>query len=362
MTSKSAAQWLAEGLERLELAWTADTASQLEEDRREALAAFDEAHALSPTDVTIARHRADTLLALGDWSGALDALVGLRALGVVDARLLEAAARCHRALGALEAAVDEATASLALQPDNLALAAQRADDLLALGRFGAAREAFVQVLSDGAVQASLRLAARIGYARALEGLGEDASDAWFALVSEEEERVTGGFAERRFVDALASSDALVVALRVWLGSVDESAVRLRRVADVLLLASRSAEALPVARRLVEVAPADAHAWHLLGEVLAQARRFDEAIDAFETALDVRPDFSGASARLAVVREQSGRPVERWRLMGTDTFAREDFVIGVFDSKRAALRALKAKEAAPWAGDEALRDTYWVEPA
>jgi tetratricopeptide (TPR) repeat protein len=273
-------------------------------------------------------------------------------------------ARCHRNLGALPAAVDEAQAALAAKPDNVELVAQRANDLLALGRFHEAREAFVQVLSDGAVTGSRRVDARVGFARALEGLGEDASDAWFSLVNDEEDAVTGGFAARDFVDALAQSEALAGALEVWLGAVDESAVRLRRVGDVLLRARRSAQAVRVAQRLVAVAPADAQAWHLLGEALAQAGQLDEAIDAFEAALDVWPEFLGASARLNAVRAQRGRPAERWRLMGTDTFAREDYLIDVFDSKRAALRALRlleAREAAAPTMDEVLRDRRWIEP-
>ncbi|MDX2012411.1 MAG: tetratricopeptide repeat protein [Myxococcaceae bacterium] len=362
MSPKTAEAWVKEGLEHLELAHGADSASQLQDDYRRALEAFEQALVLAPGNVDVARHRAKTLLALDEWAEALDALVELRARGDGGAWLHEAVARCHRARGELVQAVDEATLALQLQPGHLELAASRAHDLLALARFAEAREAFIQLLSDSASQGSTRLGARIGYARALEGLGEDASDAWFALVSEEENQVTGGFAERGFVEALASSDSLLSALEVWLASVDASATRLRRVGDVLLRARRSTRAVTVAQRLVAVAPRDAHAWHLLGEALAQAGRVDESLDAFETALDVWPDFLGAAARLAVVRRQSGRPVERWRLMGTDTFAREDFVLGVFDSKRAALRALKVKEAAPWVGDEALRDTYWVEPA
>jgi tetratricopeptide (TPR) repeat protein len=365
MRQKTAADWLAEGLDNLGLAWSADSESQLEADRRRALEAFEQGLALAPDDVTLARHRAEVLLAMGDWAEALDALVGLRARGVEDAALHEAVARCHRNLGALPAAIDEAKAALAAKPDNVELVAQRANDLLALGRFHEAREAFVQVLSDGAVTGVRRVDARVGFARALAGLGEDASDAWFSLVNDEEAAVTGGFAARAFVDALATSEALAGAFEVWLGAVEESAVRLRRVGDVLLRARRSAQAVRVAQRLVAVAPEDAHAWHLLGEALAQAGQLDEAIDAFETALDVWPEFLGAKARLGAVRAQRGRPAERWRLMGRDTFSTEAFVIDVFDSKRGAqraLQALEAREAAAAVMDDGVHAQRWIEPA
>ena len=52
----------------------------------------------------------------------------------------------------------------------------------------------------------------------------------------------------------------------------------------------------------------------------------------------------------------------WKVMGRDTFAREDFVAGEFASEEAARAWVRAKEAAiEKTQDEGVRDEYWVVP-
>ena len=53
---------------------------------------------------------------------------------------------------------------------------------------------------------------------------------------------------------------------------------------------------------------------------------------------------------------------KWRVMGRDTFAREDFVAAEFATEEAAHDFLRAKEAAiAKTQDQGLRDEYWILP-
>lgn len=53
---------------------------------------------------------------------------------------------------------------------------------------------------------------------------------------------------------------------------------------------------------------------------------------------------------------------KWKVMGRDTFAREDFVAGEFTTEQAAREWVQAREAAlEKSQDEGLRDEYWVVP-
>ena len=51
---------------------------------------------------------------------------------------------------------------------------------------------------------------------------------------------------------------------------------------------------------------------------------------------------------------------KWRVMGRDTFAREDFVAAEFATQKEAEEYVRAKEAAvEKTQDEALRDEFWI---
>ena len=53
---------------------------------------------------------------------------------------------------------------------------------------------------------------------------------------------------------------------------------------------------------------------------------------------------------------------KWRVMGRDTFAREDFVVAKFATKQEAEEYVRTKDAAAQkVQDEGLRDEYWIEP-
>jgi hypothetical protein len=53
---------------------------------------------------------------------------------------------------------------------------------------------------------------------------------------------------------------------------------------------------------------------------------------------------------------------KWKVMGRDTFARQDFFVGEFPSEQAAREWVQAREAAnEKTQDEGIRDEYWVVP-
>lgn len=52
----------------------------------------------------------------------------------------------------------------------------------------------------------------------------------------------------------------------------------------------------------------------------------------------------------------------WKVMGRDTFAREDFVVGEFPSKAEAEARIAELEARAASRGEALRERYWLVPA
>ena len=57
-----------------------------------------------------------------------------------------------------------------------------------------------------------------------------------------------------------------------------------------------------------------------------------------------------------------KSARKWKVMGRDTFAREDFIAGEFASEEAAHDFIRAKEAAiAKTQDPGLRDEYWIQP-
>lgn len=72
------------------------------------------------------------------------------------------------------------------------------------------------------------------------------------------------------------------------------------------LLGRHDEAISALRRHVEVAPLKANAWDSLGLALHWAGNYDEALDAYARALELRPDFDVARYHRAAVHVQLGR--------------------------------------------------------
>lgn len=60
---------------------------------------------------------------------------------------------------------------------------------------------------------------------------------------------------------------------------------------------------------------------------------------------------------------ASRKAGKWKVMGRDTFAREDFVAALFDTEKEAQDFVRSKEASlEKTQDEGVRDEYWILPA
>jgi hypothetical protein len=82
-----------------------------------------------------------------------------------------------------------------------------------------------------------------------------------------------------------------------------------------------------------------------------------------------PGYLAASGRLKVLLDgiaalntDSKRKGGNWKVMGRDTFSREDYLVGEFATEEDARKRMRESESrAAKTQDEALRDTYWIVP-
>ena len=57
-----------------------------------------------------------------------------------------------------------------------------------------------------------------------------------------------------------------------------------------------------------------------------------------------------------------KSARKWKVMGRDTFAREDFVAALFDTEKEAHDFVRSKEIkVEKTQDEGVRDEYWILP-
>lgn len=84
---------------------------------------------------------------------------------------------------------------------------------------------------------------------------------------------------------------------------------------------------------------------------------------FDWNLDIELDADAdlpAFVEPLVARSTARQPIVRWKVMGEDTFARETYVIGSYETEAAAKAAVAEREARhQLTQDEALRDTLWI---
>ena len=212
-----------------------------------------------------------------------------------------------------------------------------------------------------------RLKARLSRAGALARLGRrgEAVTAYREAIEEGEE----GLHCPAFYDALRNLEAARAAYHEHVQRKPKDPGTWRSAGHAFLCAGRIQESLEAYETMIRLAPDDAEGWQGKAEALVQSGRREESLSAFRQALSIRPDFSAASARLRVVLEEidaSKRTRDarrgKWKVMGRDTFAREDYFVGAFETEEEARKCLRDSEAKVEATqDEALRDTYWIMP-
>lgn len=305
-TPRTANDWFEEGLAALQLAWSADTQSDLHADLERAVAAFDEALSLEPGHLRALRERAKVLVRLGRHEEAVDGLVAL-SQGVPDdePQFNLLVAEAFAKLGRHEASLQASEAVLRRVPSMLEALVLRAEALSALRRDALAVDAWDKALADTSFSKGLRgPRARLERAMALERLGrDDAFTAFLTTFVETAGHLHGPLAPALFHEVLKKSaiarDAFQRSLEGGAGGAESLWLR---GGNVWLSAQRPVEALVAFERQLVLTPRSAQAWHGKAEALAMDDRLEEAIAAWEQALALWPDFLGAKARLKVVRE------------------------------------------------------------
>jgi tetratricopeptide (TPR) repeat protein len=306
MSARTAQDWYDDGRAALELSWTADTQSDLQDDYRRALAAFEQCLALDPSHAAAQRDRAHVLAKLGRHDEAIDGLVAAAHAGGAGLELLVQAASSSLELGRAEATLSLADQALARDPAHLHALALRAEALSLLGRDADAIEAWDRALADTSFRSRFPVArARCLRARSVERLGRpDAFATWLGLFVDEARTVQWPGCPALVLDALQTS---ALAREAFTRSLEQGAggsdfVWLRG-GHVWLRARRPDEALAASERQLSLTPRSFDAWVNKAEALAAAGRLEDAIAAFEHAVSLNPTHLGAPARLKAVRAQ-----------------------------------------------------------
>ncbi len=307
MSAKTAAQWLDEGLEALELSRSADSISELRGARESAVGAFTQALVLEPALLPALLHRAFTLAELEEHETALDAFVAALEVAPSNVALRFGAVESMVALKKYAPALDACETVVKLQPDHRSATFLRARLLSWLERDTeavAAWDALLPTLKDGGPGSAA--VARMMRACSLARLGRaDATTAFREVFDDGGDRFSVGFRGNPVAEALRLYEPARAAFQAF--TSENRATRLAMAAEAWLAAGRPVEALETARQQVEANPSDSRSWFHLAEVHAAAGRVAEALAAYDQSLALEPGFLGAKARRKVVAEGGQEP-------------------------------------------------------
>jgi tetratricopeptide (TPR) repeat protein len=297
-STEKASDWLANGLVHIALGRY-----------EEALAAFEHALMLRPTDVALWHHKANALIELGHYEEAQAARARAselaKTLAAADiqrekGRELELSGRYEEALAAYEQA-------LVLNPDDVTTWVYKGLALAQLGRYEEALTAFDRALvlspddADAWYCKGLALdylgryeEALTAFERTIE-LRPDHADTWngkgHALLE-----------LRRLDDAL---NAYEHELELEPNSVSGWDAK----AQVLAAMERNDEALGAIERAIALAPDDAHLYNIVGVILMRAGRYRDSLAPFEKAMSLDPSLLESWQELAAAFRTLGREAE-----------------------------------------------------
>ncbi|MBL8920508.1 MAG: tetratricopeptide repeat protein [Myxococcaceae bacterium] len=306
MKPRAAQDWYEQGRAALELSWSADTHSDLQDDYRRALDCFEQCLALDPNHPAAQGDRAHVLAKLGRHDEAVDALVAAAHTGGATVERLVAAAASSLKLGQTGATVVLADQALARSPAHLEALVLRAEALSLAGRDAEAVTAWDRALSDAGLPARFPVSrCRCLRARSVERLGRaDALATWVAFFVDEARTVQWPGCPAVVLETLEAS---ALAREAFTRSLEQGAGGAELVwlrgANVWLRAHRPEEALAASERQLALTPRSFDAWVDKAEAHAAAGRLEEAVAAFERARALNPTHLGVPARLKVVRAQ-----------------------------------------------------------
>ena len=377
---KSAADWFEEGLAALELSRTADHHSEYVGDLETALTAFDRTLALEPSHPRAAAQRGLSLARLGRHAEAVEALASALRLTPADAELLLAQAQSLQQMSALDDALRAYEDVLRSRPDDSEALFGRAEALESLRRHDDAFDAWNAVLglpdnrtltlSGQTMRVTTsdfrRIRAWVSRASALAHLGrtQESVEAFREIFASAWYELHGPLQQHHLIRAIQEVESARIAYRRHLEESGEDAIMWRVAGRMWLAAGFVEESLTACSESIRLAPNDGDAWWCLGEAFAKAGRLQEAVHAMREAQKRNPvAYLAVAARLKVLEKEFARNGSlRWTLMGRDTFAREDYVVGEYDTaEEAELRLSEREKAVEQTQDESLRDTFWIIP-
>ncbi len=377
---KSADEWYQEGLAALELSRGADYHSEYVSDLESAVAAFEHALTVDPQHVGASGALGIALARLGRHSEAEAALGDALALAPKDAELKLVRAQSLQQMGNLVRALSAYDEVLQARPGDSEALYGRAEVLESLRWDEDALDAWEAVLDlpdnrtlniSGqrfevlttdfrTIRAFLSRACALARLRrdqeAIQEFTEILTSAWTA--------VHGPLLNDRFVNTLRELDTARIAYRNYVERKRNEPRTWRLAGETWRRAGFIDEALSACSESVKLSPRDGDAWWGMGEALAKAGRLEEAVEALRHALTLNPVASlGIALRLKVMEQElASQRAVKWKLIGRDTFAREDYLVGEFDTAEAAESRLLEKEASVTkTQDESLRDEFWIVP-
>ncbi|MFT3709525.1 MAG: tetratricopeptide repeat protein [Archangium sp.] len=375
---KTAEEWFQEGLKHLELSTHADYGSEYRGDLESAADAFAQCVALDTSHVDALRLRGFTLQKLSLPTEALDCLVTAATLAPEDAELLRSAGECLAELKQWEKAVSLFERVLKLSPGDAEALVGLGNALFELGdheRAATTLDVAVKTIEPGAIRALsipwLRMRRALCIARAGSATARETFEKVFA---EEADRLHSPSSPGEFPLALADFEDARDAYRSWVDKHRDDPSVLVRAANSWSAAAAihdSAELKKVALAAWDAAlaanPKNPYVWREKGEAHAAVGELERAVHHFSEALQLDPDSIAASRRLRDTQralEQRKRSEGPWKVMGRDTFAREDFVVGTWATLAEAQRELEVREKRAEANttDVSLRDEYWLVKA
>ena len=113
-----------------------------------------------------------------------------------------------------------------------------------------------------------------------------------------------------FHEALRTLEAARAAYRQHLQANAGEPKTWRRAGETWLAIGRTSEALEAFELLVQRSPDEPQAWYATAEAHVKAGQLDLAIAAYQRALVLWPEFTGAAHRLRVVQEEAQRDPRR----------------------------------------------------
>jgi len=355
----TADEYFAKGLAELDLSRGADSQREYRSDLEGALAAFDAALKLDPQHEGARRQRAFTLASLDRHAEAAGVFAEALQRRPSDPDLLLGFAQSLARLELPERALAPFDGVLALRPGDVEALFGRAAALTELGRYAQALAAWETVLA-AAPGDFRRLRAAVERAVCLARLDRPEAHAAFRELFERDgKQLHGPLSPKAVQTALDDLEVAQAAFREWTDAHAGDATTWWVAGRLWQSVQAFDEAQAAFENLVRLKPDDAQAWFAKGEAHLAAEQRAEAEAAYRRAFALWPEFLAAKNRL----EALAAPPKRWKLMGHDTFAREDYVVGVYDSRAQAEAELRTREARHAATqDEGLRDELWIVEA